>query len=144
MKKNVAIYVYNEVEILDFAGPFEVFSIANELRNKQLYDLFLISKNQSKLVARNNLKFESDYYFDNHPNLDYLIIPGGPGSRVQEKNAKLLRWLEKSFFNIEHLLTICTGSRILANTNILTNEEITTHWNSIKDLEKKEKLNVFY
>ena len=142
MKKNIAIFVYDNVEILDFAGPYEVFSIANELKNRELFNLFLISENKLKIVARNEFKFNSDYCFTNYPNIDYLIVPGGPGSRKQEKNTKLIKWLEREFLNIEHLLTICTGSRILVNTNILTNEKITTHWNSINHLKRRENIHV--
>ena len=142
MKKNIAIFVYDNVEILDFTGPYEVFSIANELQNRELFNLFLISENNLKIVARNEFKFNSDYCFNYYPNIDYLIIPGGPGSRTQEKNTELVSWLQREFFKIEHLLTICTGSRILVNTNILTTEQITTHWNSINHLKDKKNINV--
>jgi len=142
MKKNIAIFVYDNVEILDFAGSYEVFSIANELQNRELFNLFLISENNLTIVARNEFKFTSDYCFNYYPNIDYLIIPGGPGSRTQEKNNELVSWLEREFSKIEHLLTIFTGSRILVRTNILTTEQITTYWNSINHLKDKKNINV--
>ena len=144
MKKNIAIFVYDDIEILDFTGPYEIFSIADELRSGNLFNLFLVSEHKSRLIARNNFKFEADYQFYKHPKIDYLLIPGGPGARVQENNDNVLNWIELQFFKIEHLLTICTGSRILANTKILSNEQVTTHWNSVNDLKVNKGIKVIH
>ena len=56
----------------------------------------------------------------------------------------MLNWIELQFFKIEHLLTICTGSRILVNTKILSNEEVTTHWNSVNDLKVNKGIKVIH
>ena len=98
MKKNIAIFVYDDIEILDFTGPYEIFSIADELRSGNLFNLFLVSENKSRLIARNHFKFEADYQFYNHPKIDYFLIPGGPGARVQENNDNVLNWIELQFF----------------------------------------------
>ncbi len=135
-KQRVGILVFDEVEVLDFCGPYEVFSIANELRNQELFDIKLISTENIHLKGRNQFKFQADYTIKNNPPIDILIIPGGPGARVQEKNPRLILWLEKQFVNLKHFLTVCTGARIAAHTNFIKGIFVTTHWNSLRDLEE--------
>ncbi len=134
--QNVGILVFNEVEVLDFCGPYEVFSIANECRTRKIFDIQLISTDDVNLKGRNKFKFEADFTIESHPSLDILIIPGGPGTRQQECNTRLIQWLENQFQNLKYLLTICTGARIIAHTTFIQDAVITTHWNSLKELKQ--------
>ena len=140
--KSIAIFVYDDVEVLDFAGPYEVFSIANYLAKKKIFDLFLLSCDKTEITGRNNFTFLTHFTLKDHPPINCLIIPGGPGSRSVEKDSGVINWIEAQYPKLDFLLTICTGSRILAKTNILNGEEITTHWNSVADLKLEKHFKV--
>ncbi len=75
---NVGIYVYRDVEVLDFAGPFEVFSTANRFLNEEdKWSVSLLSQTQGTVLARGGLKIQSDYSIYSHPAIDVLIVPVG-------------------------------------------------------------------
>ena len=93
-KINVGIFLFNEVEVLDFAGPFEVFSIA-EKENEKLFKVTTISENGEIVSARNGLKILPDANFEHELDLDILIIPGGYGAEeIEIKNKTVINWIK--------------------------------------------------
>ena len=78
--------------MLDFAGPYEVFSVASEMHDYKYFSVFTISENGDMIKTVNGLKVQPDYSFDTHPNIYILLIPGGVGSRKLIKNARVLDW----------------------------------------------------
>ncbi|WP_257222219.1 MULTISPECIES: hypothetical protein [unclassified Acinetobacter] len=90
---NVAILVFNEVEVLDFAGPFEVFSICSCSEQQKLFNVFTVSE-QPEITARNGLVVKSHYTLDTAPHTDLLVIPCGLGAATIEMYSQRLReWL---------------------------------------------------
>lgn len=77
--QNVAILLFNEVEVLDFAGPYEVFSVANIARQEKGFNVYTFSRKAFLLKARNGLQLMPKYAFPNCPSPAILIIPGGNG-----------------------------------------------------------------
>ncbi len=133
----VGILLFNEVEVLDFAGPYEVFSIARKDDSK-LFNVVTIGESNKLLNARNGLKIIPDYQFSNHPKLDILIIPGGYGAEeIEIKNVKLLNWIKKQSNQVKILASVCTGALLLAESGLLNNKEATTHWMDLDRLEKE-------
>jgi transcriptional regulator GlxA family with amidase domain len=132
---NVGILIFNEVEVLDFAGPFEVFSIAEKDRIK-LFKVSIISEKGGIIHARNGLKIQSDADFNYAPEIDILIIPGGYGAEeIEIKNKNLLNWIKMQKGKVKILASVCTGAFLLAEAGILDHKKATTHWMDISRLE---------
>jgi transcriptional regulator GlxA family with amidase domain len=132
----VGILLFNEVEVLDFAGPYEVFSIAKK-DDIKLFNVVTIGENTERLEARNGLKIVPDYHFKNHPKLEILIIPGGYGAEeIEIKNRNLLDWIKQQSNQVKILASVCTGALLLAEIGVLDNKEATTHWMDLDRLEK--------
>jgi transcriptional regulator GlxA family with amidase domain len=141
MAKNVGIYVFDDVEALDFAGPYEVFTTASRvskrLRQEQSepFHVFSVSAKQTVIRARAGLQIVPDFQFEEHPSIDVLIVPGGVVSNELEKS-KVLQWVSEQAAHSELVASVCTGVFILAQANVIANESVTTHWEDIEDLAK--------
>jgi transcriptional regulator GlxA family with amidase domain len=130
---NIGIYIYDEAEVLDFSGPYEVFSVANRfLENK--HNLFLVSENE-KVIARGDYKVLSDYTISNHPDIDILIVVGGVHIYEMDK-PQVIEWISKVSKDTKLTASVCTGAFLLAKAGIITNHKVTTHWEDIEDLKK--------
>jgi transcriptional regulator GlxA family with amidase domain len=145
MTYRVAIFIFNEVEVLDFAGPFEVFSIAG-LRTMAVapFEVFTVAQFET-IQARNHLTIKPTYTFANAPKADIIIIPGGGGyhadgtpfgSRREMNNPIVLKWIQEQSANAQLTLSVCTGSLILAKAGLLDGKEATTHYLAIDGLRK--------
>jgi transcriptional regulator GlxA family with amidase domain len=133
--KNVGILLFDNVEVLDFAGPFEVFSVTGQRDGDGYFKVFTTSENDV-VEAVNGLKIMSDYRLDNHPEIDILVVPGGYGARAAIKNDQLLGWVKNISKKSEYTLSVCTGSLILAQAGLLKYLEATTHHTCYDLLEK--------
>jgi transcriptional regulator GlxA family with amidase domain len=125
--RQVAIVVFDDVEVLDFAGPFEVFAVAGEYTHPSEFKVFTVSQDGKAIRARNGLQVQPDYGFANCPHMDILIIPGGAGTRPLVKNEAFLAWVKQQNTQTELTLSVCTGSLVLAACGLLQNQEATTH-----------------
>lgn len=131
---NVGILLFNEVEVLDFAGPFEVFSICSNANQQKLFNVFTLSE-QAEVRARNGLVVNSHYHLDTAPDIDILVIPGGLGAETIEMyNQPLLQWILKRHQHSQMTFSICTGAFILAEAGLLNGLKATTHWMDIERL----------
>jgi transcriptional regulator GlxA family with amidase domain len=152
MTYRVAVFIFNEVEVLDFAGPFEVFSIAG-LRTMSVppFEVFTVAQFDT-IQARNHLTVKPTYTFANAPKPDIILIPGGGGyhadgtpfgSRREMNNPVVLSWIKEQSLNAKLTLSVCTGSLILAKAGLLEGKEATTHYLAIDSLRKiSEKITV--
>ena len=142
-KKNVGIFIFELVEILDFSGPYEVFSSARLTKKSiasihnlnEVFNVFTISENKKQITTTGGLKVKSDFILRNCPTLDILIIPGGVGTRKLLYNKKVLDWLLLNK-DVEVLASVCTGSLLLAKAGLLKEKKATTHWGALKLLKK--------
>jgi transcriptional regulator GlxA family with amidase domain len=128
--RNVAILVFDDVEVLDFAGPFEVFNVASELLRVDKFPPFFVytvGLTGETIVARGNLRVQPHYSIDNCPQADLMIIPGGYGARRLVKHPQLLEWLQAQAAQLEHLMSVCTGAFVLAQAGLLAHLPATTH-----------------
>jgi transcriptional regulator GlxA family with amidase domain len=125
--KNLGIFLFENVEVLDFAGPFEVFSVASQLSDYSLLKVFTFGESDALLRSVNGLQVTPDLGVSDLPHFDYLVLPGGDGSkRVVQKPellAKLQTLVEKSTWT----MSVCSGSRILGKTGFLENKPYCTH-----------------
>ena len=126
-KKVVAILIFDEVEVLDFAGPFEVFGVTDSLSDNTLFSVYTVSVAPGTVRARNGLKVIADHTVETVPAPDILIIPGGFGTRALLRNGSLLEWLKVQSRRVEILMSVCTGSLLLAKAGLLKGLTVTTH-----------------
>ena len=134
--KNVGIYLFNKVELLDFAGPYEVFSTTSELNDHKAFKVFTISEDGGAIKSVNGLIVIPDYSFDNHPKVDILIIPGGEGTKAEIKKKRVMEWIDKTQASAEIMATVCSGARVPAVLGLLDGLEATTHHSVIGDVKK--------
>ena len=142
--KNLSLLLFDDVEVLDFAGPFEVFSVANELNQEKLFSISTVSLSTSTTVrAKNGLtvianKLFEDLDAETLASLDVLLVPGGEGVRALLKNDRLLQTIATMKADKKIVASICTGALILAKAGVLKHEIGTTHHLCIDELERLE------
>jgi transcriptional regulator GlxA family with amidase domain len=127
MPKRIAIILFPDVEVLDFAGPFEVFAVTNELSGGQVFDISIVAIEPGPVHARNGLTVVPDCTLETCPPAEIIVLPGGRGSRELLKQPAVLAWLQTRAATAEIVLSICTGSLVLAKAGLLDGLTITTH-----------------
>jgi len=127
MKRKVGILVFTDVEVLDFAGPFEVFSVASQLHNHELFEVKLVGKTKEPTRAVNGLSVNPDFSFDDAPAFDVLIIAGGSGTSALLNDKTTLQWVNKAIGEAELSMSICSGARLLGKLGHLDNRPYCTH-----------------
>jgi len=135
-RKRVGILIFPNVEVLDFCGPFEVFSVTRlneETRYEDVspFEVLLIAETKDTVVATGGLKVIPDVTLETCPPLDILVVPGGWGTRAEAKNKRLLDWIAERGRSVETLTSVCTGSMLLAQAGLLDGQRATTHWRSL-------------
>lgn len=140
MTYSVGIFVFDNVEVLDFAGPYEVFTTASRVYGKQNllssvtpFEVFTIGKTKESVRARAGLKINPDFDFKTHPKIDVLIIPGGVVNEAL-KDASVINWIATTSKQTQLTASICTGAFLLAKAGLLEGKSATTHWEDIEDL----------
>lgn len=134
MKRHVAILIFPEVEVLDFAGPFEVFAVANELTGFETFHTFTVAELPGSVRARNGLKIVPDFTLETAPPPQVIVVPGGAGTRPLLKKPMVLEWLRQRARQAEVVASVCTGSLVLAQAGLLHNLRATTHHENFAEL----------
>ncbi|PAD89360.1 AraC family transcriptional regulator [Niallia circulans] len=134
----IGIFLFNDVEVLDFAGPFEVFSVTTREDGSKPFIVQTISETGQMIRARNGLKVYPDYSFQTMPKFDLLIIPGGLGAREREvHNKTVINWIKEQMEEVQWMASVCTGALLLAEAGLLDGLNATTHWASLIRLEEE-------
>lgn len=131
--KKLGILVFTDAEVLDFAGPFEVFSVTNELSGG--LDVLTVAKEKKPVRARNGLTILPDVGLADCPPLDFLLIPGGFGTRALLKDDVLISWIVRTSDDCETVLSVCSGALVLARAGLLDGLSATTHHQVFGELE---------
>ena len=97
------------------------------------HNLFFVSQNEKIIKARGDYKVVSDYDFSNHPFIDVLIISGGVHTFELEK-IEVMQWIKKQNNSAKLIASVCTGAFLLAKSEVIKNQKVTTHWEDIEDL----------
>ena len=141
-KLHVGILVFDDVEVLDFAGPFEVFSRTRStpgLESRRSEDtapfsVFTVAPRPGPVVATGGLKIVPHHDFTTAPPIDVLVVPGGFGTRPLLHDAEVLAWLRRTAAAAQRVTSVCTGALLLAQAGLLTGRRATTHWSSLDRL----------
>ncbi|HVJ41601.1 MAG TPA: DJ-1/PfpI family protein [Dongiaceae bacterium] len=125
----VAILLFPEVEVLDFAGPFEVFSMAAQLTEPSAFQVFTVAS--APVLTVGGLRVTPGHDFDSCPQADILLLPGGIGSRRAVGDQRLLDWVALQAQGAEVVASICTGALLLGRLGLLDGLRATTHWGAL-------------
>ncbi len=127
MTRNVAILVFEDVEVLDFCGPFEVFAVAGGFTEPPAFHVVTVAEKPGPVVTRGGLSVNPHHRLADCPRPDLLLVPGGQGTRREMHNATLTDWIKKHSQGAELILSVCTGALLLARAELLDGLEATTH-----------------
>jgi putative intracellular protease/amidase/YHS domain-containing protein len=129
-RKNVAIFVHEAVELLDFAGPAEVFAAADHAR---AFNVYTVAASQDDVVSQRFLTIKPQYTLEDCPQPDIIVLPGG-NTHIPLDDPRVIEWIKKSAPDAEVVMSVCTGAFLLAKAGLLDGKEATTHWSAIDAL----------
>ena len=138
MTRNVGIYIFDEIEVLDLGGPFEVFSTASRMKARlspgsaKPFELFTIADTVRPVRARGGLMLQPSYGVTNHPAIDVFIVPGGVVTAELSRTA-IIEWIVRTAAKASLTASVCTGAFLLGKAGLLRGKTITTHWEDIDD-----------
>ncbi|MBC7568599.1 MAG: DJ-1/PfpI family protein [Spirosoma sp.] len=142
--RTVVILLFDEIEVLDFAGPFEVFGVAGKRSGDAPFQVFTVAE-RGPIYARNGLVISPTYLLNDHPKADIVVVPGGGGihpggtpygSRREMNNPAVLNWVRRTTNTAELVLSVCTGSFILGKAGLLDGLAATTHFMAVDGMRQ--------
>jgi transcriptional regulator GlxA family with amidase domain len=142
-KWGVGILVFDGVEVLDFAGPFEVFSRTrlvpgvDSRRSEESapFRVFTVARNLDPVTAIGGLKLIPHFGFLDVPSVELLVVPGGFGTRALLHDQEMLDWIRAAASAARQVTSVCTGSLLLAQAGLLEGRRATSHWAALVLLE---------
>ena len=141
-KIKVGILIYDSVEVLDFTGPYEVFSVTRTLDQPNYsdpcpFEILLVSEQLRKVKTMGGMRVIPDYNFEDFPQVDILIVPGGLGERHEHSNPIINHFLKSQSKKVSTMASVCTGAFFLAYCGLLDGKKATTHFLSLDRMEEK-------
>lgn len=147
MTRTIAIYVFDDVEVLDFAGPYEVFTCASRVNGLLApgtpapFRVVTVGQDAAMLRARAGLSVLPEATFMNHPDIDVLIVPGGVVAAEVDKQ-EVIAWIAAQAKRCELVASVCTGALMLAQAGLLDGKAATTHWDDLEELRRYPQVRV--
>ena len=135
-QRNIAIFIFDDVEVLDFAGPFEVFNVTGEVINPAPFNTYTVALTEEPIKARGKLSINPHWSIDNCPSPNIIILPGGDGRRRLMKDERVLSWIARHVDNLEKLLSVCTGAFYIAQSGLLNGLSATTHHGAFPEFKE--------
>lgn len=137
MSLTFGILLFDDVEELDFAGPYEVLSMAAQGRGDEGVRVLTVAERAEPVRAAHGLRVLPDCDFESAPPLDVLLVPGGQGTRREVGNPVLLDWIRKTAARCGWVTSVCTGSLLLAEADVAKGKRITTHWAFVSKMRER-------
>jgi transcriptional regulator GlxA family with amidase domain len=138
MTRSIGILEFDDVEELDFVGPWEVFTMANEVAAQRglppVHDVKLIAAGEGPVTCAKRMRVLPDLTTAACDKLDILLVPGGQGTRREVNNPALLAWIAKMAATAEWVTSVCTGSLLLCAAGPARGKRVTTHWAFVETL----------
>jgi transcriptional regulator GlxA family with amidase domain len=142
-KWNVGILIFDGVEVLDFAGPFEVFSrtrlepgaASRRTDDSAPFHVFTVARTTAPIAATGGLRVTPAHSFADAPRIDLLLVPGGFGTRPLMDDRETLDWIRRTAATARRTTSVCTGSLLYAKAGLLNGRRATTHWGALDLLE---------
>ncbi|MBU1236962.1 MAG: DJ-1/PfpI family protein [Gammaproteobacteria bacterium] len=139
MTISVAIFLFPDIEVLDFAGPYEVFTTASRVFKRRdqkaeaPFAVFTVANSKALVRARAGLEVRPDFTITDHPPIDVLVVPGGVVTQELDR-PEVVHWIAGRHNDARLTASVCTGAFLLARAGVLDGKSATTHWEDIPDL----------
>jgi len=130
---NFGIVVFNQAEELDFAGPWEMLTMWSKVADGPETCL-IVAENTDPVICAKGLSVNPHVSFEDCPPLDYLLVPGGQGTRREVDNPALLSFVAAQAKHCKSIMSVCTGAFVLHAAGLLSGKRATTHWGSLDRL----------
>jgi transcriptional regulator GlxA family with amidase domain len=130
---NFGVLLFNQVEELDFAGPWEMLTMWRKVAGGPA-NCLLVAETAGPVICAKGMSVNPHVTFADCPKLDYLLVPGGEGTRREVDNAALIAFVSSQAEQCRAVLSVCTGSFILHAAGLLSGKKATTHWGSLERL----------
>lgn len=135
-RQTVGIFIFDDVEVVDFAGPFEVFSRTRTVAGSDSrrtddsapFEVFTVARTRDVVTAIGGLKVLPHYSWADAPAIDLLVVPGGFGTRALLNDEAALTWIREAAARATQVTSVCTGALLLAKLGLLQGKRATTHW----------------
>ena len=132
----VGVLIFDDVEVLDFAGPFEVFSRTRTVAGAESrrtddsapFETFTVARSRDAVSAIGGLTVTPRYSWADAPPIDILVVPGGFGTRALLNDRAMLEWIRETAARSRQVTSVCTGALLLAKIGLLQGKRATTHW----------------
>lgn len=134
--RRVAVLIFDDVEVLDFAGPFEVFSVAGEAEDIRHFEVFTVAEAHEPIRTRGGMSVNPAYPIATCPTPDVIVVPGGLGSRQAMLRQPILEWVQNHARKPALTISVCTGAFILAKAGLLEGLMATTHFSVLDYLRE--------
>src|SRR5262249_17875512 len=134
------ILLFDDVEELDFVGPWEVFT--SYYTPSGAGRVVTISERGGAIRCAKGLRVSADHGFSDAPPLDVLLVPGGQGTRREVDNAAVIEWLRKVGEDCRWITSVCTGALLLHEAGFAKGKRVTTHWAFVESLRKRGDVTV--
>jgi transcriptional regulator GlxA family with amidase domain len=138
----VGIVIFDDVEVLDFCGPFEVFSVTRlDLERRRddpsPFEVMLVAQSSSPVTTTGGMRVIPHTTFADCPGLDILVVPGGWGTRRVMSDETMLAFIKERAAQVQTLTSVCTGSLILGKVGLLDGLRATTHWATLDFMQEQ-------
>jgi transcriptional regulator GlxA family with amidase domain len=141
MSTNIGILVFDDAEELDFVGPYEVFTMANEVFHRggkpRPHEVMILAERAGEIRCAKGMRVVPHRTTADHPGLDVLLVPGGQGTRREVKNEALLAWIARTAASSTWITSVCTGALLLAAAGPAKGKRVTTHWGFVSELRTR-------
>lgn len=143
MTLKIGILIFHNVEELDFVGPWEVFTMGNEMAKRSgkpaLHDVFLVAEREEPIRCAKGMRVLPDRTLADCDALDVLLVPGGQGTRHEVNNGALLAWIAKIAEDAKWVTSVCTGAMLLTAAGPAKGKKVTTHWAFVETLRERNE-----
>ena len=136
MISRISILVFNDVEVLDFSGPFEVFYTARSYCEGPPPIVELVNPSTEVIQTIGGMKIQATTSLERCLHTDLLVIPGGEGTRPLLNQPQIIDWIAERSRQATLTLSVCTGALLLAKAGLLNQLTITTHHSALSKLKQ--------
>lgn len=141
MRKKLGILLYKDVQPMDVIGPWEVFSFWQQILHAPL-DMYLVAETAGFIECDNNIVLKAHTDFQQAPQFDYFIVPGGRGRNNEINNEKLITFVQAQAKHCDYLLSVCTGMFLLLKAQLLVGKPMTTYWRALPELQALPNISI--
>ena len=131
----IGIVLFEGVEELDFAGPWEVFKVAAQ--HQPGVEVSTLAETRGPIGCAKGLRVLPDATLDAVAELDVVLVPGGIGTRREVDNPVMIDWLRKIAPTCRFVTSVCTGALLLCETGVARGRRVTTHWAYVETLRQR-------